>query len=318
MMIDPRLMALAACQDDLVAVWQLTGWTPDQIRHRTAGFQRVHDGVLRIGRAPLTERQRRRAATLTTPTTVLGFASAGAHDGYWRQDGGAPVVIRPGRGGPVMLGGCRPRTASSFRTASPAPTERLLVTRSTCLTEEDIIRDGGPPRTTPARTLIDLAPHVTDRQLRKAFREALRLRRGTAAEVRHAADRHRRRHGVARVRTLADRYVRLPIDRCRSDAEAMALELLDAAGRPIPRVNAVVAGEEADQWFPELRRVIEIDSRGFHQLKDDDARKTAAWRAAGLRVDRISSDDVFDHPDRYLALAPARRDRGAGVDHLGL
>lgn len=316
-MIDPRLMALAASQDDLVAVWQLTDWTADQVRHRTAGFERVHDGVLRIGRAPLTERQRWRAATLTTPTTVLGFASAGAHDGYWRQAGAAPVVIRPGRGGPVMLGGLPPRTASSPG-APPAPTQRLLVTRSTCLTEADIVRDGGPPRTTPARTLIDLAPHVTDRRLRKAFREALRLRLVTARDVLDATDRHRGRRGVARVRTMAGRYVRLPIDRCRSDAEAMALELLDAAGRPIPRVNDVVAGEEADQWFPELARVIEIDSRGFHQLKDDDARKTAAWRAAGLRVDRISSDDVFDHPERYLALAPARRARGTGVDHPGL
>jgi hypothetical protein len=317
-MIDPRLMALAAAQDDLVAVWQLTGWTADQVRHRTAGFERVHDGVLRIGRAPLTERQRWRAATLTTPTTVLGFASAGTHDGYWRQDGGAAVVIRPGRGGPVTLGGRSPRTRSSFLTAAPPPTGRLLVTRSACLTEADIIRDGAPPRTAPGRTLIDLAPHVTDGQLRKAFREALRLRRATAGDVLAAAERHRGRHGVARVRTLADRYVRLPIDRCRSDAEAMALELLDAAGRPIPRVNDVVAGEEADQWFPDLGRIIEIDSRGFHQLKDDDARKTAAWRAAGLRVDRISSDDVFDHPERYLALAPTRQDRGAGVDHLGL
>jgi very-short-patch-repair endonuclease len=55
--------------------------------------------------------------------------------------------------------------------------------------------------------------------------------------------------------------------------------------------------------------VIEIDGPGFHRLKDDDARKTAAWRAAGLTVRRIPSDEVYDHPERYLALAPPRARR---------
>jgi very-short-patch-repair endonuclease len=74
-------------------------------------------------------------------------------------------------------------------------------------------------------------------------------------------------------------------------------------------VNTLVAGTEADQYFPDHKLVVEIDGPGFHRLRDDDARKTVIWRAAGLTVRRVSSDDVFDHPERYLALVPPRRRR---------
>jgi hypothetical protein len=289
-MIDVRLTELARHQDDLFAVWQLADWTKAQIEHRTAGLTRVHDGVVRLGTAPLTPRQRWRAATLTTPDSVLSHASAAAYDGYWRDAALVQIITRPGNGGPEQIGA-------------------LLVLRSTQLDQADIVRDGGPPRTTVERTLIDLAVRLDAKQLRKAFREALRLRCTTVADVLAAVTRLRGRPGVARVRELAERYARLPIARCKSDAEAYALELLDAHGRPIPLVNESPAGAEADQYYPDLGRVIEIDGPDFHRLKDDDARKTKRWRAAGLTVDRISSDDVFDHPERYLALAPPRERR---------
>jgi hypothetical protein len=286
-MIDPHIVALARAQADHFAVWQLAAaeWTPDQIRHRTAGLARVHDGVIRLGYAAPTREQRRWAATLTTPDSILSHASLGAHAGFRPARNTFEVVSRPGRRGRQRIGG-------------------LLVYWSTRMDEEDIVRDAGPPRMTVERTLLDLAPALRDHELRKCFREALRLELTTAADVVVAADRHRGRRGRLRVVALADRYVRLPIDRCRSDAEARALELSDAAGRPIPLVNVRVAGEEADQYYPELGRILEIDGPQFHRLKDEDARKTAIWRAAGLQVDRIPSGVVFDHPERYLALAP--------------
>ncbi len=287
-MIDPHIVALAKRQLDLFGVWQLVvaEWTPDQIRHRTAGLERVHDGVVRLGHAPLTPQQRRWAATLTTPDSVLSHASVGAHDGFRPVRNGFEVVTRPGRRGRQRIG-------------------NVLVYWSSRMDDEDIVREDGPPRMTVERTLLDLSPTLRDHELRKCFREALRLQLTTPGDVVATATRHRGRRGRARLILLADRYVRLPIDRCRSDAEARALELSDAAGRPIPLVNTIVAGEEADQYYPDLGRIIEIDGPGYHRLKDEDARKTALWRAAGLRVDRIRSGDVFDHPQRYLALAPA-------------
>ncbi|MCW3000678.1 MAG: hypothetical protein JWN65_4227 [Solirubrobacterales bacterium] len=292
-MIDARLRELASRQQDVVATWQLTavGWTEARVAHNMAGYRRLHDGVHLVSHAPPGPWQLWWAATLTTPDTTLSHTSAGASYGVWPDPGRVHTVTRPGSGGPTRIGD-------------------LLVMRSSTLGTEDIAYDRGLRRTTIERTLIDLAPRLSDRRLRKLLREALRLGLTTAPAVLRALRRHRGRRGVAKLRVLADRYVRLPIARCKSDAEAMALELLDGAGRPIPQVNVLVAGEEADQFFADLGRIIEIDGPGYHRLKDDDARKTAAWRAAGIRVDRIASGDVFDHPERYLALAPPRSPPG--------
>lgn len=286
-MLDAYLVSLAARQDNLAGIWQLAaaGWTESQIRHRTAGCRRVHDGVIRVDHAPMTQAQRWRAPTLMTPESRLSHASAGAHAGFRPRHGGFEVVTRPGRRGRERVGS-------------------VLVLWSPWVDERDFILDAGPPRTTVERTIVDLAGTLPAWELRKCVREALRLKLMTTTSLVATVSRHGRRPGLAALRPLADRYARLPFHRCRSDAEAMALELLDRAGRPIPEVNVRVAGEEADQWYPHLGRIIEINGPSFHVLKDEDARKTAVWRAAGLQVDRISSGDVFDHPERYLALAP--------------
>ena len=104
--------------------------------------------------------------------------------------------------------------------------------------------------------------------------------------------------------------MRLPFGDCRSDAEARGLEVLDAARLEIPAVNEIIAGEEADFSWARLRLIVEIDGPDFHRFADEDARKTAAWRAAGWTVRRIPSDRVYDAP-RELVRWPGRR-RPAG------
>jgi hypothetical protein len=286
MRIHPELHRLAAEQDDIIGVWQLVAleWTKDAIGHRTAGFTRLHDGVFHLGGASPTPRQRWRAATLTAPNSVLSHASAGAAAEFRPWAGPYEIVTRPGSGGPRRVGD-------------------LLVLRSTIL-EAHTTAISGLPVTTAARTLADLAVHLDDRELRKCFREAIRRKRTTAGTVRRLTDRHPRRLGSRELAPLAELYLRLPIQRCRSDAEAMGLEVLDRAGVVIPVVNERFAGEEADFCWPDLRRIIEIDGPDFHRFKDEDARKTAAWRAAGYDVRRIPSGDVFDRPERLVALAP--------------
>jgi hypothetical protein len=285
-MIHSDLRLLGARQDDIVGTWQLVerGWTPSAIKHRTAGFQRIHDGVFMLGQANPTDHQRRRAATLTAPDTTLSHVSAGASQRIKPWFGSFETVTRPGNGGPRRHGD-------------------VLVRRSQIVMAHVTIVDG--LRVTCSElTLADLAPALTDRELRKAFREGIRLRRTTARKVHRLATKYPNRRGSTRLTRLAEIYVRLPIDRCRSDAEAMALELLDRAKVAIPEVNRRFAGEEADLCWPSLRLIIEIDGPQWHLFKDEDARKTAIWRAAGFTVVRISSDDVFDRPERFLALAP--------------
>jgi Protein of unknown function (DUF559) len=101
--------------------------------------------------------------------------------------------------------------------------------------------------------------------------------------------------------TLA-RYSGLPLERARSGAEVRALEVLREAGRPLPRLNLRIAGEEADLSWSRMRLIIEIDGGPFYLDIGEDARKEACWEAAGWTVRRLPSDDVYDHPERLLLL----------------
>ena len=83
-----------------------------------------------------------------------------------------------------------------------------------------------------------------------------------------------------------------------------ALEVLREAGRPLPRLNVRIAGEEADLSWSQMRLIVEIDGGPFHLDVGEDARKQACWEAAGWTVRRLPSDDVYDHPERLLLLAP--------------
>lgn len=285
----PDLVALAAKQDDIVSIWQLRpkGWTLAATKHRLSGYQRLHAGVYLLGQAPATQRQRWRAATLTAPETYLSHASLGALMEFRLDARFFETVTRHGSGGPRRFGSA-------------------LVLRSRTLTGQTTVF-AGLPTTTAARGLWDLTPHLGDHALRKAFREAVRRKRTTAVKVAETLAPHPRRPGTQRLAALVDVYIRLPIDRCRSDAEAYGLEILDAAGVPVPLVNERFAGEEADFCWPDLMLIIEIDGPDYHRFKDEDARKTAVWRTAGYTVIRIPSGDVFDHPHRLLAVAPRGR-----------
>jgi hypothetical protein len=162
----------------------------------------------------------------------------------------------------------------------------------------------GIPITVVSRTLCDLAAGVSERALARALREAVRLGVITLAELGDALGAYRGRRGSRRLAIAVARYSGLPLDRARSGAEVRALELLRAAGIPLPELNRRIAGEEADLSWPSMRSIIEIDGEPFHLDVGEDARKEAVWRRAGWRVHRISASYVYEHPHRLLALAP--------------
>jgi very-short-patch-repair endonuclease len=284
---------VAAGQHGVVSVWQLraAGLSVKEVRRRIAGLRGLHDGVFVTGHAPVSRVQRWWAATLTAPGSVLSFASAAAAWEIRPWEGPFEVVTRRGSGGPRRQGG-------------------LLLCRSTTLDHTTL---HGFAITTPERTIRDLWPRLDEREQRKLLREALRLQQTTVPQLRRHLDAAPLR---SRPRTLTQtlaRYERLGLERCRSDAEAYAIEVLDAARIALPRVNTIIAGLEADLSWPTHRLIVEIDGANYHRDKPLDADKTRTWTAAGWRVRRAEADEVFHAPQafvdyvcRWLTTAPAR------------
>lgn len=280
---------LAARQFNRVARRQLIelGLTDHGISHRlaTGKLVRVEQGVFAI--APVLAHDdwgRWMGATLTAPDSYLSHVSSAAARGFWSLPRQYEIITRPGTGGPRRHGG-------------------VLVRHSSTLADDaDDLR--GIPITTVERTLLDLACHVTPRALARAVREAVRLRHTTLPSLADYIGAHRGQRGTGRLATTIARYAGLPIERARSGAEVRAMEVLHATGIPLPRLNRRIAGEEADLSWPRHRLVVEIDGGPFHLDLGEDARKEACWRGAGWTVRRLTSDDVYEHPERLLALAP--------------
>jgi hypothetical protein len=155
-----------------------------------------------------------------------------------------------------------------------------------------------------SRTLLDLANGVSERALARALREAVRLDLITLGALGDALGAYRGRRGSRRLAAAVARYTDLPLERARSGAEVRALEILRAAGGPLPGLNVRIAGEEADLSWPIPRMIIEIDGGPFHLDVGEDARKQACWEAAGWNVRRIATDDVYERPHLLLTLAP--------------
>lgn len=288
-MRDARVAELAGRQFNRVSRTQLAelGLSNRAIarRHSAGRLVIVEQGVFAI--APVLRGDpwgKWKGATLTAPGSVLSNASAAAAYGFLSLPRDFEIVTRPGSGGPRRHG-------------------RVVVFRSSTL-DGDCTELRGIPITTVARTLVDLAREVSERALARALREAVRLHLITLDALGDALAAYRGRRGSGRLAAAVDRYTGLPLERARSGAEVRALELLREAGHPLPTLNARIAGEEADLSWPPYMLIIEIDGGPFHMDVGEDARKQAAWEAAGWTVRRIPSDHVYEHPHRLLDLAP--------------
>ena len=242
-----------------------------------------------VGSAPLAVAHAR--ATAVRPRNHLddrqaeaAARPAGAHYGIRAFDAGYETIVRDGNRGRNRSDG-------------------VLVGYSRTLTADDVGTYGGIPITSPERTLIDLAAHADPA---RPLREARRLKLVTPYSLAVSLEKHRTRRGTNRLKQLNDYYSGLPYSRCRSNAEAKALEVLHDAGAEPPCVNERFAGEEADLTWPDRMLIVEIDGPQFHRTKAEDARKQAIWEEAGYTVRRIGSDDVYARPELLIRLATGR------------
>lgn len=173
------------------------------------------------------------------------------------------------------------------------------------LPEDEMTTEQGIPTTTPARTLLDLAPLLPSPTLARMI-DAAPNRGASLAEL---LDRYPRKPGGAKLRNLLAKAR----PTTRSDFEAEMLERIEKAGLPTPDVNAVVEGYEVDLVWRDHRLIAELDtyvthgSRGAFERDRDRDRKLAI---AGWTVIRLTDEEGLADLSALLA-ATAIRSRAA-------
>lgn len=265
--------ALAAEQHGVVARHQLLGigFTARMIQRRVeAGrLHALHRGVYAVGHEKVTMRGHWLAAVLACGAgAVLSHRSAGALMGLMGSRG--PIEVS---GGSARRG--RGRQGILHRESPVHLTDRTAL---------DAI-----PVTTGARTLLDLAGVLGERQLERVFEEASRLRVASLQELEDICARGRGRRGVGRLRGLV-REARAP-EGARSELEARVLALCREHGVPMPVTGVTILGREVDALWPRQRLVVEADGFAFHGHRaafERDRERDAAMQVEGYRVIRLT------------------------------
>ena len=289
--IDAAIARLADRQHGVVARRQLIalGVSPRAIVGRLSRGMLVplHRGVYAFGHRQLRIEGRWLAAVLAAgPGAVLSHRDAAA--------------LHRMRTAPDS----RKVSVTTARKARGTPELWIYARRNLPAGEVGVVR--GVPVTSPARTLVDLAPLLTAGQLQSTLGEADRRGLLDVTAVEAALWRTNGRHGqgYARLTDALKAHAQQGATLLRSELEERFLDLVLAAGLPRPRFNAPVAGYEVDVLWPDHRVVVELDGWAHHKAREAAARdrdKTNRLQLHGFSVLRFLHGDVFGRPVEVAA-----------------
>ncbi len=291
---DRRVAEVAERQHGRIRFDQLVACGLDDaaIRRRVhkGHLHRLHSGVYAVGHTGGGLLAQITAAVLAGGETAVAshWTSSTLH-GFVRWDGRCVDVSVPGSGG-------RSRPGLRFH-------------RPRALDPRDVTRVEGIPTTTAARALLEIAPQLSDRRLKRAVRQAQAER---ATNVRQIADVLRRANGHRATRRLAA-IIATGAAPTYSAHEDVVLDLVLDAGFEHPDVNQRLAIADT-AYYPDLRwpaqqLIVEIDS-AWHDgplANELDAARQAALEAAGERVLRTTLEQAIQEPRQLDPQARSRR-----------
>jgi Transcriptional regulator, AbiEi antitoxin/Protein of unknown function (DUF559) len=266
---DLAVARVAARQHGVVSYAQLEDAGLDKSavarRVRAGRLHRVHRGVYAVGHTALSREAAWMAAVLACGSSaVVSHRSAAVLWGLlWTRSGPVHVSV-PRIGGKAKRRGIR-------------------VHRSATLNGGETTRRHGIPITKPARTIDDLRGSVSEKEHRRAIRQAsvLGLPLGPDTEP----------------------------DRTKSDLELDFLALCRRHGIPTPEVNVKIDGREADFLWRSRNLIVETDSYLYHRGEiafQDDHTRNLHFRLRGFEVLRLSEQQIDTEP---TAVATALRQR---------
>lgn len=169
------------------------------------------------------------------------------------------------------------------RVGGKAKRRGIRIHRSATLSARETTRRHGIPVTKPARTIADLKGHVTEKELRRAKRQAAVLGLPLGPDARP--------------------------DRTRSDLELAFLAICRRHRIPTPEVNVKIDGVEADFLWRDHDLVVETDSYIYHRGEvafQNDHTRNLHFRLRGFEVLRLDERQIDTEP---TAVAKALRER---------
>jgi very-short-patch-repair endonuclease/predicted transcriptional regulator of viral defense system len=273
---DAPIARLAGCQHGVVSRAQLAalGLEPHMVDYRVmvGRLHAVHRGVYAVGHRALTRDGMFMAATLVADGAVLSHRSAAALLGMRPADRSV-VDITVGRQ-------LRHR-------------DRVVIHRAH-LPPDEVTTRHGILVTSPARTLLDLAPLISPQELERAATEAEVQRLGSRTSLAALVARYPKRSGTAEIRRLL-RDGQIGRNVTKRELELRFLTFLDAAKLPRPRINARVElpldRPEVDCLWAEHRLVVELDGFDTHRTRrsfEADRARDRTLQVAGYRVVRVT------------------------------
>lgn len=175
---------------------------------------------------------------------------------------------------------------------------RVRIHRRSVLPPSEVARRFAIPITTPALTLIDLAPRLTGHRLERAIDQAVGDGLTTPDRLRSRLEALPRLPGAGILRRLLDRHDFVLTE---SELERLFIPLALAAGLPVPQTQVWVNGHRVDFFWPELGLIIETDGLRWHRTAASQARDATRDQdhvRAGLSVLRFTHFQVRYEPER--------------------
>jgi hypothetical protein len=186
----------------------------------------------------------------------------------------------------------------------------ILSHRCPSLQPRDITRQRGVP-TTPARTVLDLAPRLPNKQLTRLVNDALREKDLRPAALHDILERNPLHPGA---RLLAP-FLETAASPTDSPFEDDFRAFVAKYGLPMPQFNFPFNGRRLDVFFPEHGLIVECDGWDFHkdrQAFEDDRERDADHLDQGLITVRLTKDRFELRPDPEAARLHRILDQLAG------
>jgi very-short-patch-repair endonuclease len=238
----------------------------------------VHHGVYAVGHLPTNPIDQAKGVVLAGgPRVALGCGSAAAFWGV-QQRWSFPLELI---------------SATDRRLAG------VKVHQSKTLLQRDIRVVDGLRVTSPARTVLDIAPRLSDKQLARAVDDLRHARKVTINQLKDVVARNPHHPGAQRLAKIIGATQKEPT---RSELESAFQRLAQKHGLPVPQINVEVAGYTVDAYYSEHQLVVELDGWLTHQTRQAftrDRRQDAEILAkTGVPTVRLTYDQTTRHATR--------------------